>query len=147
VPPSVLGMHKIGPLWRRGRHWKEYQERKRRTPCCWPLLVWMPKASPGRSPSLRMSMWRSIVPRKCLRGSAKHNSRSSPFCRPGALSCVIPSSVPPGHGITYPRGCGLRPSVILKWSGTFRILGGGFRCRGVSAWALAQRHLPRGGSG
>jgi hypothetical protein len=29
-------------------------------------------------------------------GLAQNNSRSSPFCGPGVLSCVIPSSVPHG---------------------------------------------------
>jgi hypothetical protein len=70
---------------------------------------------PGRSPSLRTSLRRSIGPGKCLRGSAEDNLRSPPFYRPRVLSCVMPSSVPHGRGITFLRGCGLRPSTILKW--------------------------------
>jgi hypothetical protein len=86
VSPSMLGMQRIGPLWRRGRHWNGYNEQRRRTLLHWPLLVRMPKASSERSPSMRMSLRRKVRLRQCLRGSAEHNSRSSPFYRLGALS-------------------------------------------------------------
>jgi hypothetical protein len=35
-------------------------------------------------------------PKRCLRGSAGHNWRSSPFCRPRVLSYATPSSIPHG---------------------------------------------------
>jgi hypothetical protein len=73
---------------------RQYQERRRRMPCCLPSLVKMLKALPVTSPSLRMSLWQSVGPRKCLRWSAEHNSRCSPFCKPGVSSYVMPSSVP-----------------------------------------------------
>jgi hypothetical protein len=36
-------------------------------------------------------------------------------CRPRVPSCVMPSLIPRGRGITCLRGCGLRPSAIPKW--------------------------------
>jgi hypothetical protein len=96
----------------------------------------MHRALSGRSPSLRASLRRSVGPEswlrrnptaclirrplpsvsgRCLRGSARSNLMSSPFYRPEALSCAMPMSVPHRLGITYQRGCGLRPSTILKW--------------------------------
>jgi hypothetical protein len=68
-----------------------------------------------RLPSLRASLRWSVVPERCLRGSAEINLRSSPFCRPGALSYPTPLSVPHKGGITCLRVCILRPSTILKW--------------------------------
>jgi hypothetical protein len=40
-------------------------------------------------------MPQSVRPGRCLRGSTENNLRSSPFCRPQALSCVTPSLIPP----------------------------------------------------
>jgi hypothetical protein len=75
----------------------------------------MPKALSGRSPSLTVSLRRSAGPDKwltriptaylkrrlmpsvggrCVRGSARSNLRSSPFCRPEAPSYATPLSVP-----------------------------------------------------
>jgi hypothetical protein len=66
-------------------------------------------------PFLKTSLPQSVRLGSYLRGSAENNSRSSPFCRHGAPSYVTPSSIPHGRGITCLRGCGLRPSTILKW--------------------------------
>jgi hypothetical protein len=81
----------------------------------WPMLMRVPKASSRSSPSSRTSLRWRVRPGRCLTESTEHNLRSSPFCRPGALSCAIPSSVHHGRGITCPRGCGLLNSTKLKW--------------------------------
>jgi hypothetical protein len=49
-----------------------------------------------RTLSLRASLRWSIGPKRCLRGSAESNLRSSPFYRLGTLSYSTPSMVPHG---------------------------------------------------
>jgi hypothetical protein len=56
----------------------------------------MLKASSGRSFSLLVSLRWSARPSSCLRWSIENNSGSSPFYRPEASSCVMPSLVPCG---------------------------------------------------
>jgi hypothetical protein len=63
---------------------------------------------------LEDSLRQSVRLGKCLRGTAKDNTRSSPFYIAGIPSCVMPSLVPHGRGMTYLRGWGLWPSTILK---------------------------------
>jgi hypothetical protein len=95
------------------------------------LLVRMLMALFRRSLSLRTSLQQSIRPATCLRGNAESNSRSSPFYRPRAPSCVTLSLVPRGRGITCLRGCGLRPSAILKSSKSLSC----FRRRWLLSWS------------
>jgi hypothetical protein len=84
--------------------------------------------------------------RGCLRASVESNLRSSPFCRPGAPSYSMPSSVPHRGGITCLRGCGLQPSATLRWPESLSCIGrrcllSWSRCLGArpmttSAWRL-----------
>jgi hypothetical protein len=72
----------------------------------WPMLMRVPKASSRSSPSSRTSLRWRVRAGRCLTESTEHNLRSSPFCRPGALSCAILSSV--HHGARHHLSEGMR---------------------------------------
>jgi hypothetical protein len=84
----------------------------------WPVLARMSKAVSERLPCLRACLRRIVrskrwprrilvacltrrpmpgVGGRCLRGSDKSNLGSSPFYRPGVLSCALPLSIPMGE--------------------------------------------------
>jgi hypothetical protein len=80
-------------------------------------------------------LWRSIGHRRRLRGSTEGTSRSSPFCRLGALSSAIPSLALLGQDMS--EGMWLTTLCHTEMDGELAALGNGVLCLRVGARMLA----------
>jgi hypothetical protein len=105
VLPSVSGRRRTGLLWQNRRCQSRSLEQRRSIQQHLPLLTLMLRVLHGQSPSLRVSLRRSVGPGKHLRGNTEHVSISSPSYRFKALTCVTPLSALLGHVICL-RECG-----------------------------------------